>query len=113
MINASDIRRRLSAVNNGALSLVDFEDWLDSESWNMHADSLPQAVELAEVASLLFSEYGLGYRDEPSLRLELRRLHKPITLESFQRIGPLTISTVEFPKTKSSVIRRLEYQAEA
>ena len=38
---------------------------------HVHVDSNAEAIELAEAASLLFAEYGLGYRSERELRREL------------------------------------------
>lgn len=80
MIQEFEIRAHFAAFASGAISLEDFEDWLDGASWNMHADSAPSAIRLASSALLLFSEFGLGYRNQASLRSELVALINNIDL---------------------------------
>jgi hypothetical protein len=78
MIQEADIKARLRATVDRQLSLEDFEDWLDGASWNMHADSKRSAVQAAADALLVLSEYGLGHRNEGSVREELGLLLRRI-----------------------------------
>jgi hypothetical protein len=56
MISDHDMRERIELVANGDLSLNDFEDWFVEKSRNMHRDSSPEAIDLAESIHLLLSE---------------------------------------------------------
>ena len=73
MIRESEIRQQLDAVASNQVSLFDFGDWIDSHSWNMHADSERAAVALASDILRLFAEYDLSLSEE-SLRQELMKL---------------------------------------
>jgi hypothetical protein len=74
MILESDIREKLAAVASEVLSLEDFADWIDDESWNMHRDSDPDAIELASSAHALLAERDARALDDAALRRELLAL---------------------------------------
>lgn len=71
MILESDVREKLAAVARGALSLEQFADWIEDESWNMHSDSFPDAVDLVSSIHLLLSERDDRVLDDVALRAEL------------------------------------------
>lgn len=87
MIDESQVREKLAAMSRGALSLVELEDWLGSESWNMHADSSPGAVDLVSSIHLLLSEYDHGALSESQVRDELRALIRPPLVSRSVAIG--------------------------
>lgn len=74
MINAAEVREKLAALANHELSLGDFEGWLGPASWNMHADSSAEAIDLVSSIHLLLSEYDHGDVDESELRQHLLSL---------------------------------------
>ncbi len=77
MIQESDVRDKLAAVASHDLSLEDFVDWLESASWNMHADSSPEAIDLVSSIHLWLSEYDHRDVGEPELRRRLLSLVDP------------------------------------
>lgn len=74
MIQESEVRDRLARVVQGELSLFAFENWIEGESWSMHSDSSPQAVDLVSSIHLLLSERDDGLIDERQLRHEFLEL---------------------------------------
>lgn len=74
MIQESEVRDRLARVVQGELSLFEFENWIEGESWSMHSDSSPQAVDLVSSIHLLLSERDDGLIDEGQLRHEFLEL---------------------------------------
>lgn len=80
MIDEADVRNRLAEVASRGLSLGDFEEWIELNSWNMHADSSPEAVHLVSSIHLLLSEYGRGDRDESDILREFVALLDNVTL---------------------------------
>lgn len=71
MIEEADVRDKLAALASHELSLEDFAGWLGPASWNMHADSSPEAIDLVSSIHLLLSEYDHGDVDESELRRQL------------------------------------------
>lgn len=74
MIEESEVREKLAAVVRDQLSLEDFERWLMPESWSMHNDSSPGAVDLVSSIHILLSERDDGLLHESTLRGEFSRL---------------------------------------
>ena len=77
MIKESEVQERLWGLSRGRLALKDFESWIADNSWNMHMDSSPEAVELVSTIHLLFSEFQHGDMSADDLRAELVSLAKP------------------------------------
>ncbi len=74
MILESEVRKRLAAVVQRALSIADFEEWLAPASWSMHRDSSPEAIDLVSSIHLLLAERDERMIDEVQLRRELLSL---------------------------------------
>ncbi len=74
MISESSVRQRLLAVSRNQLSLEEFEKWLAGNSWNMHSDSSPNAIDLVSSIHLLLSERDDRVLNESQLRNELLSL---------------------------------------
>src|SRR5687767_2286912 len=70
MIQENEIRARLSSLSD----LDQFEDWIASQSWNMHQDSGPSAQKLVGEIELALAEFHDGHISEPLLRQMLRNL---------------------------------------
>jgi len=102
MIEEAQVRARLAALANGELSLEEFERWIVSESWNMHADSQPEAVELVSSIHLLLSEYDHGDLSEPELRAELASLVPESPVIRLQISAPGVIRAPEWALATSS-----------
>ena len=77
MISELDIQVKLSELRPDQVSLMEFERWIQSASWNMHKDSDPHAVEIASAILFLFSQYGDGDLNEQELREELANAARP------------------------------------
>lgn len=71
MVEESEVQNRLAALANGQMSIDDFAEWIEANSWNMHADSPAVAVEIVSSIHLLLSEYDNGDWSESGLRAEL------------------------------------------
>lgn len=74
MILESAVREKLADFARGAVSYVDFADWIDRESWSMHRDSGPGAIELVSSIHGLFAERDAGALDAEAVRNELLSL---------------------------------------
>jgi hypothetical protein len=74
MIAEEEVRDKLAALASHELSVEEFAEWLEPASWNMHADSSPEAIDLVSSIHLLLSEYDHGDIDDPQLRKELSSL---------------------------------------
>ena len=74
MINENEIRQKLVEVVSKRLSLDDFEDWLVSDSWNMHLDSSRNAQELVWAIELALAEYSNGHLSSDALQEQLKTL---------------------------------------
>src|SRR5262245_43747166 len=74
MIQEFEVREKLAALAAGEQSVEDFAAWLDPASWNMHADSSSEAIDLVSSVHLLLSEYDHKDLDESQLRRELESL---------------------------------------
>ncbi len=71
MVNASQIRARLSDWLEGRISLSEFEDWFVPATWNIH-NSDASVEKLVDEIELRLSEYSGGYLEPKQLREELR-----------------------------------------
>lgn len=71
MIHESDVRNKVALLVQHKLSLVSFERWLVSESWNMHSDRSAEAIDLVSSIHVLLSERDDSVVDESELRREL------------------------------------------
>jgi hypothetical protein len=74
MVNALEIRQKLSLVDMGLLSLNRFEDWFIPRSWNIHRYGSPDTIELVSSIRCLFSERDDHALNESELRDELSQL---------------------------------------
>ncbi|MDO8434966.1 MAG: hypothetical protein Q7S58_21415 [Candidatus Binatus sp.] len=74
MITESQIRERLLAYLVRDITLNDFEDWLVSQSWDMHLDSDDAAQSLVGAIELRLAEYSDDHLDDDALERELKGL---------------------------------------
>ena len=74
MMDAYEVRQKLELVAMNGLSLDSFEDWFVPNSWNVHSDSSPEAIELVSSIHLLLSERDDRILKESDLRRELLSL---------------------------------------
>ena len=74
MVSESEIRDRLAVQLRGDLSLDDFEDWLVSQSWNMHQWASQADQRLAFAIELRLAEHDAGHLSDEDLARELRQL---------------------------------------
>lgn len=65
------MREKLANFANGAMSLEDFADWVDRESWSMHRDSEPEAIKLVSSIHGLLAERDARAIDDATLRQKL------------------------------------------
>ena len=84
MITESQIRERLFAYLIRDITLNDFEDWLVSQSWNMHLDSDDAAQQLVGAIELRLAEYSDDHLNDTALERELAGLLAPSIIASFQ-----------------------------
>ena len=68
MIHEHDVRAKIAAVLKRDISVEDLARWVMANSWNMHKDSAPEAVDLVSSIHLLLAE-----RDDPHADPEFRR----------------------------------------
>lgn len=71
MINALEIKEKLSLVATGKMSLNAFEDWVIPRSWNVHKDSSEEAIDLVSSIHLFLSERDDSLLSEAALRRSL------------------------------------------
>ena len=70
----SEIRYHIQIFLDRRISLDDFEDWLASESWDMHLSWGYLAQRLASAVELRLAEFYYGHIQEDELRVELREM---------------------------------------
>src|SRR5690349_19793722 len=95
MIMESEVREKLIAFLRNEISLRDFEDWLVSESWNMHLDSSREAQELVSAIELALAEYSSGHQTYSEVRNEFISLLDNVVVSvqiSVQRVFPVRLS---------------------
>jgi hypothetical protein len=71
MITINEIRNQLASYLVGETPFEPFEDWLITNSWNMHLDSSQDAQELIHEINASIYEYLDGYIDEARLERQL------------------------------------------
>jgi hypothetical protein len=78
MIQKAELRERLVLVLQGKVPLFEFADWVESRSWNMHADSEADAIDLASSIHSLFSQYDDRLLSEELVREQLAQLFNSV-----------------------------------
>lgn len=72
---SDDIWEKAAELLAFEVDLGEFEDWIASETWNVHLDpDADAAAPLAYKIELLLSELSGGYRSEDEFRASLARL---------------------------------------
>ena len=74
MITESQIRDKVNELSENKIDMDAFEDWLVSQSWNMHRDSDETAQRLASAIELRLSEFSAGHLSELQFKEEVRGL---------------------------------------
>ena len=77
MITESQIRDKINELLASKIDIDVFEDWLASQSWNMHRDSDEIAQRIANAIELRLSEFSAGHLPESKLKEEIRQLLPP------------------------------------
>jgi hypothetical protein len=88
MITESQIRQQLFAYLTRDITLNDFEDWLVSQSWNMHLDSDEAAQSLVGAIELRLAEYSDDHLGDDALERELKGLISSPQKVSIQQSHP-------------------------
>lgn len=57
MIQENDVRSRIAALLRNEVSIPDFSRWIADQSWNMHKDSGPVAIDLVSDIQSLIAEH--------------------------------------------------------
>jgi hypothetical protein len=74
MLSVSGIREHIERVLSGQEALDAFEEWLASESWNMHQSAPQSAQRLAFAVELRLAEHDAGHLSEEELYAQLKAL---------------------------------------
>ena len=74
MITESQIRDKVNELSKNKIDVDAFEDWLVSQSWNMHRDSDETAQRLTSAIELRLSEFSARHLSESQLKEEIRGL---------------------------------------
>ena len=74
MISELELRNEMAKALRGAVSLNDLYAWLMARNRNMHKDSEPAAIELANVVEDLFFDRADGSIDDASVGYSLRQI---------------------------------------
>ena len=69
MITQAQIRRQIISYLRNSISLSDFEDWLLTQSWNMHRDSDADSMALVADVTMLLTRYSDSHLTDRELRL--------------------------------------------
>ena len=88
MITESQIREKLIEFLDSKIDLDSFEDWLVTQSWNMHRDSDEAVQRLVSGIELRLAEFSAGHLSERVLRDEFRELLPRNAGISIVRIDP-------------------------
>ncbi len=70
----SDIRDRLRRYLSHEISLDEFRDWFDSETWDVIDKCSPATQQVAGEIELRIAEFTNGHRTEDDLRAMLQSL---------------------------------------
>lgn len=68
MINALEIKQKLSLVAMDKMSLNAFEDWFVPRAWNVHKSNSEEAIDLVSSIHLFLSERDDNVLNEAALR---------------------------------------------
>ena len=71
MVAVEEIKKRLSALLDGSLSIEDFEDWIVAGSWNMHTWSDKATQTLVGAIEVRLAEFHQDHLSDSELREEL------------------------------------------
>lgn len=74
MITVDQIRSVLKQFAASDISLDAFDEWLTTASWNMHKDSLPDAVKVVGSIELYLAECDYSDKDAATIAAELMAL---------------------------------------
>lgn len=93
MLSANDVLAHLADYVLGNANLDEFEDWLVSNSWNVHQASSENVQRLVFEIESRLSEHSGGYVEEDVLRRALARLANRIDLNIGDSQPILHVST--------------------
>jgi len=71
MVSSSQIREQMARFLDGSIDLTIFEDWLISNTWNIHQDGSEAAESLTFAIEEALADHSSGRMTEQQLRKEL------------------------------------------
>lgn len=86
MITVQAINERLARLLDGSLSLGDFEDWIVTKSWNMHASSDATSQRFVGAIEVRLAEFHQDHLSEEELLEELREVPHLISIH-YERVS--------------------------
>jgi len=86
MVSGNAIRERLISYLLGEISLAELEEWVVSETWNVHQTGDQSTQDLVFSVELLLAEHSSGHRTEEELREEFRKLLSTVHMQA--SLGP-------------------------
>jgi hypothetical protein len=72
MLNFQELANELIACADGQISVEDFEEWFDQNSWNVHQQQEQNLIDMVFRVEALFSAYAGGRLDRQGLLREFR-----------------------------------------
>jgi hypothetical protein len=86
MITVQAINERLAKLQDGSLSLGDFEDWIVAESWDMHISSDAAAQRFVGAVEVRLAEFHQDHLSEHELLEELAEVPHLISIH-YERVS--------------------------
>jgi hypothetical protein len=93
MIHERDVRANLASFLRNEISLENFADWIAANSWNMHKDSSPEAVDLVSSIELFLAERDDKTYTDQDFRRDLQTL-----LDNIIVCDPVNLAANRAPK---------------
>lgn len=108
MLNAEELRNRLSAVAVGQVAIRDFEEWLVQHSWNATSWATPEVRDAIYSIELALAEYSHGHVDASYLRAYSGHVASELA-EAVRTVSPRPVGAPlsEHEITKSSIAAEL------
>jgi hypothetical protein len=88
-----EILQNLSNLLAGKMSLLEFQKWFTSATWDIDKTSEIRAKELASTLELLFAEHSSGHLPWDDLRQELMSLFRNVTVNFSPQISDAPVLT--------------------
>jgi hypothetical protein len=105
MLTAEELAQRLLASAAGRIPVEEFEEWFDSNSWNVHKQRDQDMIDAVFHVEESFSSYADGRVDESALRRSLEEIahellsHELVFLEEPYALADTENVTLDFTFT--------------